>query len=441
MSETGIGPAAATGVHAQAEKVGRYRYAILTMVTAGIAVNYLDRATMGVALPFIQKDMGLSPAMSGVVLSAFFWTYASAQLPAGYLVGRFGPRKLLTISALIFGVVTMAMGLAWGTASLIVLRLLLGLGEAPAFPTAVQAVSDWFPRTERSFASGTFNNGNPIGSTLSVPLVALLMASTGWRHAFLVTGSFAIVYAGFAWWFYRTPRESKRLGRAELAYIEQDHRASDAVAHAQQPIAWRELFRYRAVWSMMIGFFCINFSAYFFITWFPFYLVSTYHLTLLKFGVIGMLPGIASMLGGWTGGFVSDRLVKRGVDLTRARKVCLVGGLLGTSVIGFAVLSPTVGMALLTLSASYFSSTFAAASVWCLPADVAPSRAHVGSLSGIQNAAGNLAGIVSPMLMGLVIGMTSSFTVPLIIAGLVAITGAANYAFLMPRIEPLGKRQ
>ncbi|UQN29517.1 MFS transporter [Brachybacterium kimchii] len=418
-------------------KVGVYRYAVLALVTLGVSVNYLDRATISVALPDIQHDLGLAEAATGVALSAFFWTYATFQLPSGYLAGRIGPRVMIGASALCFGLVTVLMGFAWGLVSLIVLRLLLGIGESPAFPASAQVVSRWFPRSERSFASATFNNGNPIGSTLCIPLVALLITWAGWRSAFYVTGAVAIMYA-IAWWFlYRDPRASRRLRREELEYIEADQEEANRDADSQQTVPWRSLFRHRMVWSMMIGFFCINFVAYFFITWFPTYLVRTYDLSLLKFGFIGMIPGIASMLGGWTGGLVSDRLVRRGVPVSRARKICLVGGLLGTSVIMLAVLSPTVSTALLALSLSYFSSTFAAASVWCLPADVAPVNAHVGSLGGIQNAASNCAGIVSPILIGVITGVTSSFAIPLVIAGVVALLGAANYAFVMPKIEPL----
>ncbi len=425
-----------SGRAAPSSRAGRYRYLVLAVVTLGVAVNYLDRATISVALPDMEADLGLSEALAGVLLSAFFWTYASAQLPAGFLAGKLGPRKLIALSALVFGVVTMLTGLAWGVVSLIVLRLLLGIGEAPAFPAAAQVVSEWFPNTERSFASGTFNNGNPIGSTLCIPLVALLVTGFGWRMSFVVTGGLAVVYAIGWWLFYRSPRQSRSVGAAELAHIEstQERRAD---ADGQVAVPWRSLFRHRAVWAMMIGFFCINFVAYFFITWFPTYLVDTYDLTLLNFGFIGMVPGIASMLGGWAGGLVSDRLVRRGTDLTKARKGCLVGGLLGTSVIALAVLSPGVTTALVALSVSYFSSTFAAASVWCLPADVAPTAAHVGSLGGIQNAAANLAGVVSPILIGVLTGFTSSFEVPLLIAGAVAIAGALNFAFLLPRLRPL----
>lgn len=416
-------------------RVGKIRYVILALVTLGIAVNYLDRATMSVALPFIRHEFDLTSALSGIVLSAFFWTYATTQIPAGYFVGRVGPRKAVALSSLLFGAITIFTGFADGVVTFIVMRALLGIGEAPGYPSAAQVVAKWFPRTERAFASGTFNNGNPIGSTLSVPLVALLIAYAGWRSAFFVAGGLALVYS-LAWWLiYRSPRELPWVSKREVAYIEDGQSRTDSLA---APVAsWGSLFRHRTVWAMMIGFFCINFVAYFFITWFPSYLVSTYHLTLLKFGFLGMIPGFASMLGGWTGGIVADRLVRRGTNLSTARKICLVGGLLGTSIIALAVLSPTVGMALLALSVSYFSSTFAAASVWSLPADVASSERHVGSLSGIQNATANLAGIISPILMGVLKGLTTSFTIPLIIAGCVAIVGAANYAFFMPRIGPL----
>ncbi len=427
-----MAPAQAAGA-----RVGRHRYLVLTMITLGIAVNYMDRAAMSVALPFIKEEFGMSDAIAGVVLSAFFWTYASGQLPMGYLAGRLGPRKMIALSSLTFGLATIGMGFAWGVASLIALRMLLGIGEAPGFPSAAQAVSQWFPRSERGFASGTFNNGNPIGSSLAVPFVAFLIALIGWRYSFVVVGAIAVTYGIVFWFFYRSPDESRSVSQAERDYITGDQGASAQDNENGEAISWGALFKQRTVWAMMIGFFCINFCAYFFVTWFPSYLVTTYNLSLLKLGIYGMIPGIASMVGGWTGGIVSDWLVRRGTDITLARKICLVGGLLGTSTIGLAVLSPTVGMALVALSASYFSSTFAAASVWCLPGDVAPANHHVGSIGGIQNAAANLAGIVSPILMGVITGMTSSFHIPLIIAGCVALVGAANYAFFLPKLKPL----
>ncbi|KAA5831926.1 MFS transporter [Saccharopolyspora hirsuta] len=425
---------ASTGTGPARGGTGKVRYAVLAVLFTGIAINYVDRATISVAMPFMSDELGLSDAVAGVVLSAFFWTYAAGQMPGGFLADRLGPRKMLMIASLVWGLSTMAMGLAWGVASLIVLRLLLGIGESPAFPASAQVVSRWFPRSERSFASATFNNGNPVGATLSVPLVALAIATFGWRWAFALAGALGVVWALVWWKFYREPREHPGVGAAELAHIEHGQEAEVPPGEA---VSWGQLFRFRAVWAMMIGFFCVNFVAYFFITWFPTYLVKTYGLSLLKFGFYGMIPGIASMIGGWCGGLLSDHLVRRGVSLTVARKIPLVGGLLGTSVIALAVVSPSMGVALTALSASYFCSTFAAASVWALPADFAPTPGHVGSLGGIQNTAANVAGIVSPVLIGVITGLTSSFALPLLIAGGVALTGAAVYAFLLPPVRRL----
>ncbi|WP_421109476.1 MFS transporter [Streptomyces sp. NEAU-S77] len=265
-----------------------------------------------------------------------------------------------------------------------------------------------------------------------------MVTGLGWRWAFAIAGGLGVLWALGWWLYYRDPKEHRSLGAAEREHIEsgqEKETAEEAAASAR--IGWRDLFRFRMIWAMMLGFFCVNFVAYFFITWFPTYLVDEYHLDALSFGFLGMIPGIASMLGGWSGGLFSDWLVRRGTERTKARKIPLVGGLLGTSVIALAVISPGVGTALTALSVSYFCSTFAAASVWALPADVAPTAAHVGSIAGIQNTAANIAGILSPLLLGVLKGITHSFMLPLTLAGCMALLGAATYAFLLPKVERL----
>ncbi|RFC70633.1 MFS transporter [Streptomyces sp. AcE210] len=416
-------------------RTGRVRFAVLGLLFAGITINYIDRATLSVALPHISEDFHISSTMSGLIMSAFFWTYAFGQMPGGWLADRVGPRVSLFFASLWWGVATALMSIARGTGTLVALRMVLGLGEAPSFPASAKVVAKWFPKGERSFASATFNNGNAVGGALSIPLVALVVAGIGWRAAFLVAGGLGVLWA-FGWWlYYRDPERHKQLKKPEFDYIKAGQDTGDAPE--QTAIRWRDLFRFRVMWAMMLGFFCVNFVAYFFITWFPSYLVETYHLSTLKFGFLGMVPGLASMVGGWCGGLASDWLVRRGTPITKARKICLVGGLLGTSVIALAVISPGVGMALTALSASYFCSTFAAASVWSLPGDVAPTPGHVGSIAGIQNTAGNIAGIVSPLLLGVLMGTDGSFTVPLVTAGCVALIGASTYAFLLPKVQPL----
>jgi sugar phosphate permease len=189
---------------------------------------------------------------------------------------------------------------------------------------------------------------------------------------------------------------------------------------------------------MMIGFFCLNFVIYFFITWFPTYLVQARGFSLKELGTLGLLPGLASIPCGWLGGFTSDALYRRGWSLTAARKTCLVGGMLMSSVITLSVFAPNIYLTLLCFAIAYGSLAFTAASIWSLPGDVAPTPAHVASIGGIQNFASNLAGIVTTTFTGVMLTITSgSFVVPLTVAGGFCVLGAAVYLFMVEEIAPL----
>ena len=189
---------------------------------------------------------------------------------------------------------------------------------------------------------------------------------------------------------------------------------------------------------MMIGFFCLNFAIYFFITWFPTYLVQARGFSLAQLGTLGALPGLLAIPGGWLGGWASDALYRRGWSLTAARKTCLVGGMLMSSVITLSAIAPNVYVALALFAVSYASLAFTGASIWSLPGDVAPTQAHVASIGGIQNFASNLAGIVIATFTGFMLLITKgSFVVPLVVAGALCLLGAAVYLFLLGRIEPL----
>jgi MFS transporter, ACS family, D-galactonate transporter len=416
---------------------GNLRWLMVFMAFLGTTINYVDRANLGVAVPFIQKELHITSALTGLALGAFFITYAIGQLPAGYLVDRIGARVMYTVAVVWWSVFTAATALARDFSSLYVVRLLLGLGEAGAYPSNAKVVSEWFPMRERAFATSIFDNGARFGTALSLPIVTLIVGTLGWRASFVITGALGIVWAAVWILVYRRPREHRLLKKEELAYIEQGARLKDAGRSDGPRIRWIDLFRYRTVWGMMLGFFCLNFVIYFFITWFPAYLVQARGFSLLKLGIFGTIPALVAIVGGWTGGLVADRLVRSGMDLTRARKICLVGGMLFASVIALAVLVPTAALALALLSICYASLTFAAASVWSLPADVAPTPRHVASIGGIQNFASNLAGVITAFFTGLVVQITGNYVVALVTAGLLALVGAFSYLFVVGPIEPL----
>jgi ACS family D-galactonate transporter-like MFS transporter len=423
---------------------GRLRWAIVGMCFLGVSINYLDRANLSVALPEISDEFGLSATVEGLILGAFFWTYALFQLPAGHFIDRLGARVTYGFAVIWWSVFTALTALASGAASLFGLRLGLGVGESASYPASAKVVSKWFPQRERAFATSIYDSGARFGSAIALPIVAALVAWLGWRASFVVTGAIGVLWAvGWVMW-YRDPRHKSGLGEEELAYIEQGGARADGedadIAAGQRPaptMRWRQLFGYRTVWGMMIGFFCLNFVIYFFITWFPTYLHDERGFSLLGTGFYGVIPALVAILGGWFGGWFSDRLYQRTGDLNKARKVCLVGGMLFSSVIALAVIVPSAAAALALLSVSYSSLTFAAASVWSLPADVAPTEGQVASIGGIQNFASNLAGVGSPFAVGALYDVTGSFVVPLVVVGGIGIIGAAAYAFVVGRVEPL----
>jgi ACS family D-galactonate transporter-like MFS transporter len=415
----------------------RIRWTMIIMGCSVNTINYIDRANLAVAAPSIQHEFGISTAMMGVLLSAFFWTYTLMQLPFGWFADRVGTRITMAAAVSWWSVSTILTATAHGLGALTGFRLLLGIGEAGACPSVVKLNVTWFPRRERAFAASVFDSGGRIGAALSLPLVAWLIGSFNWRVSFVVTGLIGIAWTVLWLFVYRDPENHPSVTPEQLASI-QAERNTDTDIRA---VPWSSLFGYRTIWGMMIGFFCVNFVIYFFITWFPTYLIQARGFSLAQLGTLGLLPGLISIPCGWLGGFTSDALYRNGWSLTAARKTCLVGGMLMSSVITLSVFASNAYVTLFFFAVAYGSLAFTAASIWALPGDVAPTPAHVGSIASIQNTAANVAGIVTATFTGFVLTITGgSFVVPLIVAGAFCLLGAATYLFVIKEIAPLPVR-
>ena len=275
------------------------------------------------------------------------------------------------------------------------------------------------------------------GNVLSLPLVTWLIAVTGWRGAFIVTGLIGLVWA-LAWWFiYRDPERYRAVAPTQVDALLAQRGTPPPAAH----IPWAALFRYRSIWGLMIGMFCLNFAIYFFITWFPSYLQEARGFSLARLGTLGMLPGLMGIAGSWGGGYASDWLLRRGWSRTAARKTCLVGGMLMASSIGLSALVESTYVCLALFALAYASLSVVGANVWTVVSEMAPTPAHVASISGINNFAGNLAGIMITTFTGVMLALTSgSFLIPLAVAGGGCVIGALSYLFLVDKIEPLEAR-
>jgi MFS family permease len=409
------------------------RWTMIALCLLANVINYVDRANLAIAAPAVQKEFGFDPAMMGLLLGAFFWTYAFGQLPFGWFADKVGPRISLAVAVVWWSGFTALTGAARGAASLFGMRLMLGAGEAGAYPSFAKVTSNWFPRRERALATSIFDSGSRIGTAVSLPLVTWVIAEWGWRISFAVTGLLGLVWLVFWLAIYRDPDKHKSVTPEQIAALQAERPKAIAAK-----VPWLSLFRYKTVWGMMIGFFCLNFTIYFFITWFPTYLVQARGFSMKELGTWGLLPALIAIPGGWLGGFASDALYRAGWSLTRARKTCLVGGMLMSSVITLSVFAPNVYVALAFFALAYASLAFTAASIWSLPGDVAPTPGHVASLGGIQNFASNLAGVLTTTFTGVMLLITGgSFVIPLVVAGCFCLLGAFVYLFVVGDIEPL----
>lgn len=422
-------------------KTGRtnVRWLIAVVCALGLAINYIDRSAISVSLPFMVEDFHLTPTEQGLILSAFSWTYAAMQIPAGSLIDRFGERIMFGASVFVWSVFTGATFLASSFGVLLGLRLGLGVGEAGAYPSSAKTVSRWFPQRERARATSVYDSGARIGSAIATPVIAGIIALWGWHMVFLIAGVLGIFWA-LGWWaLYRLPEESRGVGSAELAIINEGRNAELAEARRkglEKPVAVKELLTKRTVWAMMIGFFCVNFMVTFFLTWFPTYLVGERGFDLLKLGIFGSIPPICAILGSWLGGLTNDWLIKRGWSVTRARKTCLVVGMLACSLIALSAFVPQAWQALALMSLSYAASAFTIVTIWCLPADVVP-ESTVGVLGGTQNFFSNIGSALSPIVVGALYGATGSFVVPLLVAGAVCIAGALTFGLMMKEVKQI----
>ena len=413
----------------------KIRWLIIGLCFLGNAISYIDRANLAVANTTIQHELGLTAGAMGLVLGAFFWTYAVMQLPAGWIIDRIGVRLSLAVAVAWWSVFTMSTALARGITQFMAARLMLGVGEAAALPSFTKVAFNWFPRSERGLACSIFNSGSTAGSALSLPLVTLLIAAVGWRGAFVATGGLGVVWA-IAWWLvYRDPEQYRAIAPAQVDALLAERAPPPVIAN---PIRWVDLFRYRSVWGLMIGLFCLNFAIYFFITWFPNYLQAARGFSLTRLGTLGMLPALMAVVGNWLGGIVSDWLMRRGWSATAARKTCLVTGMVLASSIALAAFVQSTMLCLTLFTLAYASLSFTGANTWTVVSEISPTPGHVASIAGLQNFAGNLAGILIATFTGVMLEITSgSFLIPLSVAGGMCVVGAASYLFLIGKVEPL----
>lgn len=426
---------------------GRLRYFILALLFSATTVNYADRATLSIAGTQMQSQLGLSVVAMGYLFSAFGWSYVAAQIPGGWLLDRYGSRRIYLLSILVWAVLGLAQGIVGLLrpiglfAMLFVLRLGVGMAEAPVFPGNSRIVAAWFPTGERGTAAAVFNSAQYFAPVAFAPLQAWITHRFGWQYVYLFMGMTALVLL-FVWRSnVFSPGRHPRICAGELDYIAAGGAQvdmDDGAERARAPVRWAQitqLLRSRMLIGVYIAQYCITTLTYFFLTWFPIYLVKQRGMSILTAGFVAALPAICGFIGGVLGGVLSDTLLRRGYSLTVARKLPIIAGLLLSTVMIACNFIYTDWLVVLVMSLAFFGKGIGALG-WAVVADTSPRR--LAGLSGaLFNTFGNTAAITTPIIIGYIVAVTGAFAGALVFVVANAFVAMLSYLLVVGPIVRL----
>lgn len=423
------------------------RYSIIAMLFVASCYSYGDRLALSVASLGMQKQLALGPVRLGWLLSGFSWAYVAAQLPSGGLLDQFGARRVYGISII-----------AWTTCALLIaiagflplslifmaifaLRLVSGVAQSPVFPGNGRIVAAWFPTAERGRASAAFNTSQYFALVAFAPLFGWLTNRHGWQSCFWFMAGFGYLL-GFVWFrLVHNVREHPRISDSEISHIELGGgllNIQSASGKSTSPWNWsivRRLLSQRMLIGIYIGQFCITTLTYFFITWFPVYLVQARHMSPLKGGFAVALPALCGSIGGLLGGVCSDKLLRLGRSLTFARKAPIILGMLLSTIMILCNYTGKQWLVMLLMSIAFFGKGFGALG-WTVIADASP-RNLIGLNGGVFNLFGNIAGITTPIAIGYIVKRTGSFHYALLFVVATAIMAIISYLFIVGPIQRL----
>jgi ACS family D-galactonate transporter-like MFS transporter len=399
---------------------------VLTPVAVLLAIstfiNYIDRGSLSLAVPLLRSELQLSPWQIGILLSSFFWTYTSFQIVSGWLVDRFNVNWVLAGGFLVWTMAAAATGLVHGFQMLLVMRLILGVGESVAFPSYSKILAKHFPESLRGRANSFIAAGIAAGPAFGIFFGAMLIARHGWRPFFMGLGLISLLWlAPWKVWMPTGP--------------------GLAVSATARTPGIPEILLQRSAWGTFLGLFAYNYLSYFLLTWLPSFLVNEHHFSMQKMGSIGgiayLLLASSALISGW----FSDLWLARGGSPTRVRKTFTAAGLAISSVSCLAVVFASNSFnAVLFLFITCAGAGLCTSNLWAITQTIAGPLA-AGKWSGLQNCAGNFAGFVAPVLTGFVVDRTGHFFWAFAATSAVLLTGAASWAFLVGRVEPVPWRE
>ncbi|MDR3472194.1 MAG: MFS transporter [Devosia sp.] len=399
----------------------KYRVGVIALLFSATVINSFDRASLSVAVPFIIKEFGITAAVMGVALSAFFMAYVLGNLFGGVLADRFGSKIVLGASFAIWSVFSALTGLAHNVTHIILARFGVGIGEGPYFPAAIKVIGGIFPTEERGFVVGFNSSGNRVGLTLCPIVMAFLITGWGWRVAFYITGGVCLVWV-LAWAIF-----FKDLSRAPAV-------AGGVGKPKAEKLNWLTMLQNRAIIGLVVVKFTQDFLQYLFLTWIPSYLITGRHFSVLQMGFYTTLAfGTAAIAQPFVG-FLSDQLIRWGWSVNQARKTVQVGLQVLSATIIVTGWTGNVGIAIFFMVLAISAESACAGHIWTIITDVIP-EAHVGSVGGMVNAIGAIGGIVSPIVTGVLVTVTGNFQLALTIGGGSILIATVFLLFVVPSLN------
>ncbi len=411
-----------------AQRRSGYRWLVLVMLALISLITYMDRTNISIAAPMMMKEFGFTKTQMGVIFSAFAWAYSLGQFPAGWLSGKFGPRKLLTLVALFWSLMTMATAHAWGFISLVVIRFVFGVGESGCFPGGHQVMQYWYPKSERGAANGVFHGAGQFATSV-VPLVAVaIMTAWGWRAIFYAFGLVGVVWS-VAWWFmFRDqPEQSKHVNAAEAEYIRAGIGVIEAKKKVQVP--WGLILGCPTTWLMGAVYGAFVYSQNFFLYWMPTYLVEFRHFSLKNMGRLAPVPLFAGGVGVLVGGVLTDYLAKKTGNLKWSRRGICIAGLVGAaiSIIPAALASNHVLVVICLTIANFFTQMVNAPSC---AASLDIAGGYAGIVFAVMNMIAQGAGATSMIIFGALV-QRGYWLAPFLITAAILTGAALLWAFVI----------
>ena len=391
----------------------------MSVLCLGYFIAYIDRVNISVAGPMIRTELGLTPTALGFIFAAFAYPYAAMQILGGWASDRFGPRLVLGTLSLLWAAATMLTGISWSVASIVMFRVLVGIGEGGAFPAATRAFSGWLPIRERGFAQGITHSFARLGGAITPPLVLAIVARYGWRQSFIVLGAASVAWT--AVWlasYTDAPERHPWVSAAELAEIRD---GSESMGGGSATTPWPQIVR--RMWLVTLVDFCYGWSLWVFLTWLPSYLADARGFKPDQIALMTALPLLSGVVGDTLGGVASDAIFRRTGRLRLARCTLLVVGLGGAlAFLVPAIVTGSARGAVYLLAAAFFFLELTNAVLWTLPIDIAGR--YAGTAGGIMNTGFGVAGMISPVVFGVLIQRTGHYEAPLFISAGLLLVGA-----------------